>query len=138
MPRTTTIRLAEEQAERLEQLSERLGKAPDETLTLLIEENLREVEFKAIEFRESAAGRQPYVRGSRLPVWQVLQLVEAYHADAGVVAEHLCCPLANVQDAVRYGQAYPDEVAADARAGSPEFEELKRILPDLELTEVAT
>jgi len=42
----------------------------------LIEEGLPHAEFPAIEFRDSAAGRQAYVVGSRLAVWELLMEAE--------------------------------------------------------------
>jgi uncharacterized protein (DUF433 family) len=136
MPQMVAFELADDQAERLERLSRRLGKTPGETTAVLVEERLRESEFPGLEYRDSAAGRQPYVRGTRLPVWQLVRLVEAYNGDAAAAASHLRCSVQAVQDAVRYAEAHSGEVAAATAEGSPDYEELKRLLPDLHLTEL--
>jgi hypothetical protein len=56
--------------------------------------------------------------------------------NVNAVAAQLQCPTANVHEALRYAQAYPDEIDAESAQGSPSYEELKRILPDLHLIEV--
>jgi uncharacterized protein (DUF433 family) len=134
MSQVVTFELADDQVKRLEKLSLRLGKTPGETTALLVEERLREAEFPGIEYR--ATGRQPYVRGTRLPVWEVVQLVEAY-GDASAAATHLHCPARAIQDALQYANTYSDEIAAATEAGTPSLEDLRRLLPDLHLTELS-
>jgi uncharacterized protein (DUF433 family) len=136
MPQVVSIELADEQIERLQRVSQRIGRSIGETTALFLEESLREADFPLIEFRTSATGRQPYVRGTRLPVWQVIRLVHDYDDNPDAVAAQLQCPTANVQESLRYAQTYPDEIDAETAQGSPSYEELKRILPDLHLIEV--
>jgi len=38
-------------------------------------------EFAFIDFRDSAAGRQAYIQGSTLAVWEVMLLVQSYKSD---------------------------------------------------------
>jgi uncharacterized protein (DUF433 family) len=102
----------------------------------MIEQTLRETEFPGIEFRHSSRGRQPYLRGTRLPVWQVIRLAEEYGGDPAAVATHLHCPAFTIQDALRYAATFPEEIAAATAAGSPEYDDLKRHLPNLHLREV--
>ena len=73
-----SISLQEGQMERLRRLARRLGRTPSETSALLVEEALRHAEFGLLEFRDSPVGRQAYVQGSRLAVWQVAQLANQY------------------------------------------------------------
>lgn len=136
MPQILSVTLEDEQMERLLKVAEQLGKTPTETTTLFIQERLREDEFPAIEFRSSLSGRQPYVRGTRLPVWQIVLLADAYDGDAEATARHLHCPVENVRQALRYANAYPGEIDAATAEGSANYEELKAILPDLELLEL--
>jgi uncharacterized protein (DUF433 family) len=136
MPQVVSIELADEQIERLQRMSQRMGKTLGETTALVLEESLREADFPLIEFRTSATSRQPYVRGTRLPVWQVIRLVRDFDGNAAAVAAQLQCPSANVQEALRYARTYSDEIDAEIAEGSPSYEELKRILPGLHLIEV--
>lgn len=136
MSQVVTFELADDQVEWLERMSRRLGKTPGETTALLVEERRRESTFPGVEYRDSAAGRQPFVRGTRLPVWQVVRLVQAYGGDPSAVASHLRCPLQAVEDAVQYGRAFSSEIEAATVEGSPDYEDLQRLLPDLKLTEL--
>jgi hypothetical protein len=63
-------------------------------------------------------------------------LARDYGGDADAVASQLLCPAAHVQEALRYAHRYPEEIEAATAAGSPSYEELKQILPDLHLIEV--
>lgn len=148
-----SMRLQDGQVERLRRLSRRLGRTPSETGALLVEEALRRAEFGHIEFRDSAVGRQAYVQGSRLAVWQVVQIARSYgqsHGqsygqeagqpdagtletrtlDAGKAADHLGWPAVKVQAALEYAQAFPEEIeAALADNAAFDAETLRRMLP---------
>src|SRR6266481_9411409 len=114
MPKTSVVssRLEPEQEQRLSRMARRIGRTPSETGALLIEEGLRRAEFAFIDFRDSAAGRQAYIQGSTLAVWEVLLLVQSYEADVSAVAKHLQWPKAKVQAAVNYAKAFPEEIEA--------------------------
>lgn len=138
MSKVVSMRLREEQFARLQRLARRLGRTPSETAVLLLEEGLREAEFAYIEFRDSVVGRQPYVSGSRLAVWQVISLVRAYEGDLEKVASHLGWLSSRVQAAVSYAEAYPEEIEEALADSYKGFEELKRILPNIQLFEAGT
>ena len=105
-----SMRLREEQMARLQRVARRLGRTPSETAALLLEEGLREAEFADIEFRDSPVGRQPYIAGSRLAVWQVISLIRSYEGDISKVAEHLgWLPLSRCRPR-NYAQAFPQEI----------------------------
>jgi hypothetical protein len=55
----------------------------------LVEEGLRRLEFALIDFRGSPVGRQVYIQGSSLAVWEVMMIVRAYKGDAKKAAKHL-------------------------------------------------
>jgi uncharacterized protein (DUF433 family) len=100
---------------------------------MLIDEGLRRTEFAFIDFRDSVVGRQAYVLGSRLAVWQVLRLMRSFHDDAQKVAVHLGWPLAKVRAAIGYASAFAAEVeAALADATDMDLAQLQRILPQIE------
>ncbi len=64
----------------------------------------------SFDFRDSSAGRQAYIQGSTLAVWQVMLLVQCYRGDVSAVARHLKWPEAKVQGAVNYAKAFAEEI----------------------------
>jgi uncharacterized protein (DUF433 family) len=137
MSRVVSMRLKEEEADRLLRLSRRLRRSVSETAALLITEKLREEEFPLIEFRGSPLGRQAYVKGTSLAVWEVVLVARQLGMDARRVAEHLGWQEERVQAALNYAEAYPEEVGPlVSEAESVTFERLKRRLPWLERASV--
>jgi hypothetical protein len=123
-----------EQMERLEQMALRLGLTPPEAGAMLIEEGLREAEFRYVEFRESPVGRQAYVRGSRLAVWEVMMIAQSYAMEVARTAEHFQWPAVRVQGVFDYAAAFPHEIQqALHKHDTFDFEALKAILPHAEL-----
>lgn len=112
MSQVMSIRLKDSQAERLERVARRLGRSKGETGALLIEEALRMSEFAFIDFRDSVVGRQAYIQGSSLAVWEVVMIVRAYDGDVEKAAKHLQWPVYRVQAVVNYAAAFPREIDA--------------------------
>ena len=77
--------------------------------SLYLKEKALEEEFPGIGFRDSAAGREAYVLGHRVAVWEV---VGVYHEAKSVArtAEHFRWPPALVRCALAYVKAYPKEI----------------------------
>jgi uncharacterized protein (DUF433 family) len=74
----------------------------------VIEKSL-EAEFPGISFRDSVSGREAYLTGRRVAVWEVL----AVHSDTKSVAktaDHFRWPRVLVTRAVAYARAFPDEI----------------------------
>jgi uncharacterized protein (DUF433 family) len=74
----------------------------------VIEKSL-ETEFPGIAFRDSLAGREAYLSGHRVAVWEVLVTYE----DAGSIektAAHFGWPRMLVQRALAYAKAFPEEI----------------------------
>jgi len=95
-----------------------------------VEEGLRRSEFAFLDFRDSPAGRQAYIQGSTLAVWEVILLLRSYKGNIAAVAKHLRWPEAKVRAAVNYAEAFPREIdEATAENDSADFETLKRMLP---------
>jgi uncharacterized protein (DUF433 family) len=137
MSRVVSMRLKEAEADRLLRLSRRLRRSVSETAALLVSEKLREEEFVLIEFRSSPLGRQPYVKGTSLAVWEVVLLARQLGMDARRAAEHLAWPEERVQAALTYAEAYPEEVEPLVdKAEAVTFDQLKRRLPWLERVSV--
>jgi predicted transcriptional regulator len=138
MSQVVSLRLPDQQAKRLKRQARRLGRTPSETGRLLIEEALRQIEFVHIEFRDSSAGRQAYIKGRRVQVWMVVMIAKGYANDLKKVARHLEMPEEWVQSAFNYAEAFPDEIRDAIEDNQNGFDELKRKLPSLERFTVST
>lgn len=137
MSQVVSMRLQEEQLARLKRYARSLGKTPGETSALLVEESLREAEFAFIEFRHSAAGRQAYMKSSRLPAWWVVKVAQEFALDAEKVAAHFRRPVAWVKAALNYYQAFPEEIdQAIEDHQAQDFETLQRALPKAQIFSV--
>jgi hypothetical protein len=125
-----SMRLPMESGNRLKRMARRHGWTPSDASARLVEEGLRRSEFAFIDFRDSPAGRQAYLQGSTLAVWELMLLVRSYKEDASAVARHLRWPEAKVQAAVNYAAAFPQEIEEALNENdSTHFETLKRMLP---------
>ena len=125
-----SMRLPAESGNRLKRMANRHGWTPSDASARLVEEGLRRSEFAFVDFRDSPAGRQAYIQGSTLAVWEVLLLVQSYKADVSAVARHLKWPEAKVQAAINYAKAFPEEIeGALSENAATDFEALKRMLP---------
>jgi hypothetical protein len=111
-------------------MASRHGWTASDASARLVEEGLRRAEFAFMDFRDSAAGRQAYIQGSTLAVWEVVLLVRSYKGNIASVAGHLDWPEAKVQAAINYTKAFPAEIeTALAEHAAIDFEGLKRMLP---------
>src|SRR5271157_5366491 len=104
-----SMRLPAESGKRLKRMARRHGWTASDASARLVEEGLRRSEFAFVDFRDSAAGRQPYIQGSSLAIWEILLLVQSYKADVAAAAAHLKWPEAKVQAAVNYAKAFFEE-----------------------------
>src|SRR5690349_5646508 len=125
-----SMRLPADSGNRLKRMANRHGWTPSDASARLVEEGLRRSDFAFIDFRDSAAGRQAYIQGSSLAVWEVMLLVRSYKADVSAVARHVKWPEAKVQAAVNYAKAFPEEIErALSENAATDFEAVKRMLP---------
>ncbi len=125
-----SMRLPVESGRRLKRIANRHGWTPSDASARLVEEGLRRSEFAFLDFRDSPAGRQAYIQGSTLAVWEVILLVRSYHGAVAAVAKHLRWPEAKVRAAVNYAEAFREEIdEATAENDAADFETLKRMLP---------
>jgi len=129
-PVVISMRLPAESGNRLKRMANRHGWTPSDASARLVEEGLRRSEFAYIDFRDSGAGRQAYIQGSTLAVWEIVLLVQSYRDDVSAVARHLKWPEAKVQAAINYAKAFPEEIeGAASENAATDFEALKRMLP---------
>lgn len=125
-----SMRLSVESGRRLKRIANRHGWTPSDASARLVEEGLRRSEFAFLDFRDSPVGRQAYIQGSTLAVWEVIFLLRRYSSNVAATAKHLRWPEAKVRAAVNYAEAFPEEIdEAMAENESADFESLKRMLP---------
>jgi hypothetical protein len=125
-----SMRLPAASGSRLKRLANRHGWTPSDASARLVEEGLRRSEYAFIDFRDSTIGRQAYLQGSSLAVWEVALLFRGYKNDLQAVAKHLRWPLAKVQAAASYADAFADEInEALAENEATSFTTIKRMLP---------
>jgi hypothetical protein len=68
-----------------------------------------ETEFPGISFRDSLSGREAYLTGHRVGVWEVLAVHEETRSLVKT-AEHFQWPLLLVKRAMAYAKAFPEEI----------------------------
>lgn len=129
-----SIRLKQNQIDRLARLARQQGRSLSDTGAMLIEESLRRSDFAWIEFRDSALGRRAYIQGSSLTVWEVIVLAKTYGMDAEETADHLRWPIFKVEAAINYWKAYPNEIDLEIKdSQSYDLQALQRMLPQMEI-----
>ena len=129
-----SLRLPQAKAQRLSRLARRLGRTVSETGAMLVDEGLRRADFSFIDFRDSTLGRQAYVQGSSLAVWEVCALAEQYGGDLKKTAEHLEWTQLKVQAAVNYAKAFPDDIKALIEENEEfGFDRISDLLPQAEV-----
>ena len=125
-----SMRLPQKSGQRLRRMATQHGWTPSDASARLVEEGLRRSEFAFIDFRDSIAGRQAYVQGSSLAIWEIMMAARDYKNDPAKVARHLRWPEAKVQAAFNYANAFPDEInEALADNDAMDFAALSHLLP---------
>lgn len=114
---TINVELQDEQAARLDRFADGLRKSRGEATAQLIPKSidvgLRHAEFPAVEFRDSSVGREAYVVGSRLAVWEVLMIAEGYELDVHKTAQHLQLDRDYISQALRYASTFESEIRCE-------------------------
>lgn len=83
--------------------------------TLYITEKAREEEFPGIGFRDHIGGREAYIVGHRVAVWEVLDNYKEVRSIAKT-ADYYNWPEHLVKCALDYAKAFPDDIAAQRAA----------------------
>jgi uncharacterized protein (DUF433 family) len=134
MSKVVSARLPDDTFQRLSRVARILDKTPSDTVATFVEESLREMEFALIEFRSSPLGRQAFMKGSSLAVWEVIEISQHYQMNEEKVADHFERPSEWVKAAFNYTEAYPEEInfaIQDYQAIT--LTDLKRLLPNIEV-----
>ncbi len=87
--------------------------------SLYLKEKALEEEFPGIGFRDAAGGREAYVLGQRVAVWEV---ADVYREAKSIsrTADHFGWPEYLVKCALAYAKQYPEEIAAQRQAEAGE------------------
>jgi hypothetical protein len=83
--------------------------------SLYLQEKALEEEFPGIGFRDGVGGREAYVLGHRLAVWEVVD-VQAELGTASKTAAHFGWPPALVRCALAFARAFPDAITQQREA----------------------
>src|SRR5437879_5363919 len=128
MSHVVSMRLKEEQLDRLRRLARRLGKKHSETAAILVEEALRSEDHPRIDFRTSILGRRAYVKG-HMAVWEAIMVARGYDYDAARASESIEWPVYLMDAALAYWREYREEIDAQLAANDAvTYESLKEIL----------
>ena len=82
-----------------------------------------ETEFPGISFRDSLSGREAYLTGHRVAVWEVADIYDELKS-MQKAADHFRWPAVVVKRALTYAKAFPDEIQRSRegeRHGIPAF-----------------
>ena len=103
---------------------------------MLLEESLREAEFSFVEYRDSPIGRQPYMKGSGLAIWEVIMIARHYGMDAERIVLDYPYPIENIRAAINFYDAFSGDIDQSIEDNHKGFEAMKRLLPNIRLFEI--
>ena len=83
--------------------------------SLYLKEKAMEEEFPGIGFRDSAGGREAFVLGHRVAVWEVVDVQRETRTIAKTAA-YFRWPSGLVRCALAYAKSFPDEAAQQRQA----------------------
>jgi len=83
--------------------------------SLYLKEKTLEEEYPGIGFRDGAGGREAYVLGHRVAVWEVMDVLAEVKTVA-IAAGHFRWPAALVRCAIAFARAFPESVDEQRQA----------------------
>ena len=110
-----SCRIEKEHADLLARQAKRRHLEVSTLSSLYLKEKALEEEFPGIGFRDSIDGREPYVLGHRVAVWEVVNVYHEANTIAGT-ADHFRWPPALVRCALAYAKAFPKEIERQREA----------------------
>ena len=135
MSQVLSLRVPDQMADRLERFARRQGNSMTRNKAgiLLLEEALREAEFAHIEYRDTIIGRQPYLKGTGLAVWEMIMIAHSYEFDAERIAQEYPYSVSVIQAAFHFYEAYHEEIDQAIEDNNMGYEAIKRLLPNAKL-----
>jgi len=116
MPTTVqSCRIEAEDAALLSRQAKRRHLEVSTLSSLYLKEKALEEEYPGIGFRDSAGGREAYVQGHRVAVWEVADVYRETESVAKT-ADHFRWPPALVRGALAYAKKFGKELARQRQA----------------------
>jgi uncharacterized protein (DUF433 family) len=114
----------------------RTNRSKSAVVEMLTEEAVRARRFAGIGFRGDDSARRPWVIGSNLDVWEIVQMYEDFGSVERLVADtHLT--ERQVQLALAYRDAYPEEIAQAIAQNRRPVEEWLELYPFVQFSPAA-
>lgn len=110
-----SCRIEQDHADLLSRQAKRRHLEVSTLSSLYLKEKALEEEFPGIGFRDSAGGREVYVLGHRVAVWEVADVYREAKTIAKT-AEHFSWTPALVRCALAYAKAFPAEIVQQREA----------------------
>ena len=136
MSKVISLRLKDYQVESLARAARRMGRSPSETAAILLSEALRQRDFPFIEFRDSPVGRQAYLQGTRLTIWQIVEIARDYGGSIASTAEHVDTPKIQIAAALKYAAAFPEEIEAAISDNEWSADHIEQLVPNVKVMNV--
>ena len=111
-PYVITLRLPRDVGQGLQRQAIRTGHKPAYLGAMAVDEFVRRQTFPLIDFRETAAGRVAYVRGSRLAVYWLATGVRRLRGNIEKAALTWDLSPDKIRAALHYAETFPDEMKA--------------------------
>jgi uncharacterized protein (DUF433 family) len=125
-----SCRVGRADKQELESLAALAGRSPSAQAALFVEEGIRMARWPWIEFRDGQFGREPWLRGTRLTVADVVVAAEAVGRRPGRLARELQVCESAAAAALHYAECHAEEIAHFIRlAEGYDFEAFKRQVP---------
>lgn len=111
----------------------RTHRSKSTVVELLADEAVRTRRFAGIGFRGEDAGRRPWVIGSGLDIWEIVQMVEDF-GSIELLLQETQLTERQVRLALAYHESYPDEVAEAISQNRRRPEEWHELYPFIEFS----
>ncbi|MBX3032102.1 MAG: ribbon-helix-helix protein, CopG family [Chloroflexi bacterium] len=128
-----SVRLDEATERLVDAEARRTRRSRSAIVEALTEEAARTRRFPGLAFRGDDAQRRPWVIGSGLDVWEIIEMLDASGSPEALVADsHLSS--AQVRLAMAYRDAYPAEIEAAVAENRRPIEDIATLYPFIVVT----
>jgi|LakMenE01Jun11ns_1017448.scaffolds.fasta_scaffold9863780_3 uncharacterized protein (DUF433 family) len=118
-----SLRFKEDTLQRLYFQAKLAGMPPRTLAQRMVEEALRMTEHPLIDFTDNGPVRRAFLRGTGLEVWEMIDAVKGNDGDVAAAAEATGRSLAQVEAAIAYYGAYPDDIDDLVEANERAYQE---------------
>jgi uncharacterized protein (DUF433 family) len=131
--KVVSLRLKDQQVRQLDRLAQREGRTKAEMAAVLLERLLRLTEFPHVVLRDFGSGPEAFISGTRLRVWRIAVLAQEVEGNTAWIAEYLNVSERAIKDALKYADAFPEDIEVAIAENDRAFKDLPRRIPDLEV-----